>query len=322
MSDRIQRRAFLGVAAGGLAATLAGVQAACGLGNGNGRKPPKTTTTTSTTTTTPTTTTTTTTTLPPTTTSTTSTTSTTTTIPPVGGSIFITDAELNSKPISGTGWNFLKAKADATPGVVDLADQSSLTQSNLLAAALVFARTGNSLYRDKVISFVKQAPGTELNGPDHLLGVARTLYGYVVSADLVQMPLSTVCNNGQTWEQFLSGIRAKEIPGHGRWKTLDFCSANTSCNWGAYALSSHLAVSYALNDSTAVQRDLDIFKRFLGDTSSPAAPFVPTAGYNYNNNGVTWDMTPTLQRGINPDAADPRVVGITRCRAARSSQRP
>ena len=117
------------------------------------------------------------------------------------------------------------------------------------------------------------------------------------------MPLSTVCNNGQTWQQFLEGIRTKTIPGNGRWPTLEIASADSANNWGAYALSSHLAVSYALNDTAAIQRDIQIFQRYLGDTTSPAAAFHPTASYTFNGNGATWDMSPTMQRGINPASA-------------------
>jgi hypothetical protein len=224
------------------------------------------------------------------------------------GGMFIDHAELMSKPTSGAGWSLLKSKADmASYGVVDLGDKDSLTQSHVLAGALVYARTGETAYRDKVIATVRQACGTQADGPDHLLGLARTLFGYVVAADMVQMPYSTTCTNGQTWQSFLQQVRTEVIPGHRRWATLEYTSANTSGNWGAYALSSHLAVSYALNDTAAIHRDVNIFKRFLGDTTSPAAPFEPTAGYRYGDNGATWDMTATLQRGINPYSPnDPR----------------
>jgi hypothetical protein len=65
-------------------------------------------------------------------------------------------------------------------------------------------------------------------------------------------------------------------------------------------------VSYALKDSAGVQRDIDIFKRYLGDTTSPARAFRPSASYLYNGNGATWDMSPTMQRGINPPGTAPQ----------------
>lgn len=220
------------------------------------------------------------------------------------GQMFIPRSELMAKPTSGAGWNVLKQQADATWGAPDLGNGDSLVQTQVLAAALIYARTGDQQYKIKVENAIKQAPGTEDHSPV-VLDLTRTIYGYVIAADLVQMPQSTVCNNGQTWLQFLQIIRTKVLPigDTGRWTTLENTSANTSSNWGTYALGSHLAVSYALNDQVGIQRDLDIFKRFLGDTTSPAAPFEPSAGYRYNNNGATWDMTPTMQRGINPDSS-------------------
>ncbi len=223
--------------------------------------------------------------------------------PTTPGQMFISNAEIRSKPTSGTGWTYLKSRADLTWPVPNIGSQTSITQTDVLAAALVYARDPlvYSTYRTKVINELKQVCGTE-TGAAQLLNLARTLYGYVVAADMVQMDYSTLCNNGETWLHFLQRIRTHVIVGSGSslWTTLESCSKYTSTNWGAYALSSHLAVSYALNDTAMISRDIEIFKRYLGDTTSTAAPFVPSSGYNYNNNGITWDMTPTLKRGINP----------------------
>jgi hypothetical protein len=236
--------------------------------------------------------------------------------------MFIKTAELMAKPTSGAGWTFIKAKADGAWGSVQLYDQNLLTQSYVLAGALVYARTGDATYRDKVVAAIKQVPGTETGGTTQLLALARTLYGYVVSAEMVGMDYNTVCNNGETWLQFLQRIRTTVIPGNSRWVTLEGTSADTCSNWGNYALGSHLAVSYALNDTGAIQRDVGIFKRVLGDISSPASPFHATAGYSYNSNGATWDMTPTLLRGINPSSTTDNRDGAIIEDALRGSKSP
>ncbi len=225
-------------------------------------------------------------------------------VAPDMGMIFVSREELGAKPTSGAGWTFLKSKADmASFGTPTLADQDSLTQSYVLAAALVYARTGDAAYKNKVLAYVKKVPGTERGTGARVLSVARTLYGYVVSANLVGMSLDTPCENGQTWREFLSTIRTKDIGGHTRWTTLELTAGDTATNWGTYALSTHLAVSYALRDGAAVKRDTDIFRRYLGDRSSPAPAFKPSAGYAYNDNGASWDMLRTLQVGINPSSA-------------------
>lgn len=229
-------------------------------------------------------------------------------IPSAGDYVLIPRAELMSKPTSGAGWDFLKGQADSVWEAPDLSAPNTKNPGRVLAAALVYARTGDVAYRDKVIAAVRQLPGTE-TGADIVLPLARNLFGYVMAADLVGMPLETVTANGQTWREFLQGVRQLEFPGHTRWLTLETTAGDTAGNWNAYALSSHLAVSIVLGDEAAIERDIAIYRRFLGDTNSPWPAFKPTSGHVWNGNGSTWDMTPTLQRGINPDVPGDRRSG-------------
>ena len=224
--------------------------------------------------------------------------------------VLIRKTDLMAKPTSGAGWNFVKQQADSNWGAPDLLALNSTTQTKVLAAALVYARTGDVAYRDKVIAAVSKAPGTELKTGTTkpvVLPFARNVFGYVVAADLVDMPLSTVTADGRTWEQFLRGAREQVFAGNARWPNLEITSGDSASNWNAYALSSHLAISLVLDDEAAVARDITIYRRFLGDTTSPWPAFRPTAGYTWagnvftgSNPGRTWDMSPTLQRGINP----------------------
>lgn len=226
--------------------------------------------------------------------------------PSPGDYVLIRRSDLMSKPTSGPGWDFLRQQADSSWGPPNLSEANTTTQTQVLAAALVYARTGEASYRDRVIAAVRQVPGTEA-GADIVLPVARNLFGYVVAADLVGMPLDTPTANGQTWRQFLQGVRQLEFPGNATWPSLEITAGHSAGNWNAYALSSHLAVSAVLGDEAGVARDITIFRRFLGDTTSPWPAFNPSAGYVWAGNiftgpnpGRTWDMTPTLQRGINP----------------------
>lgn len=226
--------------------------------------------------------------------------------PSAGDYVLVRRSDLMSKPTSGPGWDFLKQQADSSWGPPNLSEMNTTTQTQVLAAALVYARTGEASYRDRVIAAVREVPGTEA-GADIVLPVARNLFGYAVAADLVGMPLDTQTANGQTWREFLQGVRQQEFPGNGSWPSLEITAGHSAGNWNAYALSSHLAVSAVLGDEAAVARDITIFRRFLGDTTSPWPAFNPSAGYAWAGNvftgpnpGRTWDMTPTLQRGINP----------------------
>lgn len=229
-------------------------------------------------------------------------------IPVTGDYALIPRTELMSKPTSGAGWEFLKSQADGAWEPPDLSAPNTKNPGRVLAAALVYARTGDVAYRDRVIAAVRELPGTE-DGADIVLPLARNLFGYVMAADLVRMPPDTVTANGQTWQAFLQEARQLEFPGNTRWLTLEKTAGDSAGNWNAYALSSHLAVSVVLGDQAAVERDITIYRRFLGDTASPWPAFKPTSGYVWNNNGQTWDMTPTLQRGINPDVPGDRRSG-------------
>jgi hypothetical protein len=134
---------------------------------------------------------------------------------------------------------FLKSQADAAWAAPDLSLLNTKTPAMVLAAGLVYARTGDAKYRDKVIAAVKAVPGTEAKATE-VLPFARNVFGYVVAADLVDMPPDTVVDNGQTWRAFLEAARTKQFPGNTRWISLQKTSGDSASNWNAYALSSHL----------------------------------------------------------------------------------
>lgn len=238
-----------------------------------------------------------------------------------GDYILIRRDALLAKPTAGPGWEFLTAQADAVWDAPDLAALNTKTPAMVLAAALVYARTGDAAYRDKVIAAVTKAPGTE-DTSGVVLPFARNVFGYVVAADLVGMPLDTVTDSGETWRSFLERARTEEFTGNTRWISLEKTSGDSAANWNAYALSSHLAISVALGEEEAVARDVTIFRRFLGDTTSPWPAFAPTSGHNWNGNGATWDMTPTLQRGINPERPGESRSGAIILDASRHTSLP
>ena len=222
-----------------------------------------------------------------------------------GDYLLIRKSDLMAKPTSGAGWSYLKSEADAVWETPDLSKLNTKTPTQVMAAALVYARTGDQSYREKAVTALAKVPGTEIKPSEAktamVLPFARNVFGYVVAADLVGLPLDTRTDNGQTWGEFLVAARTKEFPGNTRWINLEKTSGDSASNWNAYALSSHLAISIALGDTAAIERDITIYRRFLGDTTSPWPAFKPTSGYTWNNNGRSWDMTATLQRGINPD---------------------
>jgi len=217
--------------------------------------------------------------------------------------ILIKKSELMKKPTSGPGWEFLKKTADSDWGNPSVGEANTVVQTRVLAGALVYARTNDLTYKNKVLAAVKKVCGTE--NPDlPVLTLARTIFGYVVSADLIGMPLTEKCNNGEEWGDYLKRIKAQNFEANKTWPSLDVTRGKSANNWNTYSLSSHLAISLALKDANAVKEDIDIYRRFIGDTSSPAKLFSPTSGYVFNDNGKSLDMLPLVnnlqQVGINP----------------------
>ncbi|MFQ6116569.1 MAG: hypothetical protein ACE5NG_21135, partial [bacterium] len=58
--------------------------------------------------------------------------------------------ELENKPMSGPPWSKLISGADENTSNPDVANQDDNTNAHVLAAAIVFARTGNEHYKNKV----------------------------------------------------------------------------------------------------------------------------------------------------------------------------
>lgn len=188
-------------------------------------------------------------------------------------------AALLQLPTSGTAWTNMLNVANGSLGAPNLADQDNTNAGRTLAAALVYARTGKTSYRDKVVAQLRRV------GPDTLVGakvlsVGRQLAGYATAADLVGY-------RDPTFVAFMSDMRTRKIGGHSRWYALTQTSEDTASNWGAWALSSRIAISAYLGDTNDLARAANVFRGFLGDRSAYAG-FRPTSEFDQ-----TWVCGPT-----------------------------
>src|SRR6185503_14954001 len=75
--------------------------------------------------------------------------------------IWISNEELQAIPTSGTAWQYLKYRADQPSGIPKVSNQNDPENVQVLAKALVYARTGIESYRTQVIASVMTAMGTE-----------------------------------------------------------------------------------------------------------------------------------------------------------------
>ncbi|WP_448614601.1 hypothetical protein [Modestobacter sp. URMC 112] len=190
-------------------------------------------------------------------------------------------ASVASLPTSGTAWTTLLSAANDQSGGVDLVNQDNTHSARTLAAALVYARTGDAAQRAAVVSSLQRLPGASLSGA-RALSVGRQLGGYAIAADLVGY-------RDAAFRSWIGGMRTKDFGNHGRWVTLTGTSEDSPSNWGAWAMASRIAISAYLGDTTDLHRAAVVFRGFVGDRGSYAG-FRHTNAYDpaWSCGEATW----------------------------------
>lgn len=217
--------------------------------------------------------------------------------------MMISRADLMALPTSGSAWNTIKSKADASVSP-DLCNQDNKADVNALAAGIVYARTGDTAYRTKVISLLTKAMASQRNGCGNaVLALGRQLGGYVLAADFADYRDASFL----TWVETITN---KEIGGHSRWHVLRFTAYDSSNNWGTFALTSVTIADIYLNNSADIDKDWTVFSAY----GVPHGwPFMRPSAYQEAWSCVATDKawaflpisinTPCFKSGINLDGA-------------------
>jgi hypothetical protein len=198
--------------------------------------------------------------------------------------IWISAAEISALRTSGPAWQALKAEADKPAGTPDLSNQDDPVNVQIMAKALVFARTQEARYRTEVINACMAAIGTEKGG--RTLALGRELVAYVIAADLVGLPP----NDDQSFRAWLRTTLDETLEEN----TLRSTHELRPNNWGTHAGASRLAVAIYLGDKAEIARCAQVFKGWLGDRAS-------YAGFQYGD--LYWQADPSKPVGINPKGA-------------------
>ena len=197
--------------------------------------------------------------------------------------LLIDRAHLAALPTHGAAWDHLKRTADGDLGTADIADQNSQHDTNTLAAALVYARTGDARYRSKAERALLAAIGTERGG--RTLALGRNLVSYVLAADLID--LRDVDAPADThFRAWLAAVRAERLDG----RTLISTHEDRPNNWGTHAGASRVAVDMYLGDTADLARAAQVFRGWLGDRSA-------YAGFHFGDRA--WQADPSHPIGIN-----------------------
>jgi hypothetical protein len=185
------------------------------------------------------------------------------------------------------------AIADGPPGRPNLSNQDVRHGVHTLAAALVYARTGEARYREQARAAIMDAVGTERDGADNsILALGRQLGAYVLAADFIGLDGA----DDERFRAWLRDIRTEELGGHGRWRTLRGTHEDSANNWGAFAGASRIAASLYLDDDADVERAALVLRGFLGDRSAWAR-FQPV------EDSADWACDPRRYTPINPPCA-------------------
>lgn len=203
--------------------------------------------------------------------------------------IWLSQKDVMLLPMSGKAWDAVKAAADKATGAADLSNQDSDANVLCLAAALVYARTGETKYLDNVLaSLTKIANGLPLG---RALALGRELAAYVIAADLIDLPSISITMS----PKFDAEIRRLlTAPTSGGPANLIACQKQRPNNWGMHATASIVAVYAYLGDKQGLDSAANIFKGWLGDRSA-------YAGFTYGE--LDWQADPSKPVGVNPAGA-------------------
>ena len=179
-------------------------------------------------------------------------------------------------------WAQLRTAADADIPKPDLSDQDESTNVHVLAKALVFARTGETKYRDAVVGNCTEAMGTEEKG--RTLALGRKLAAYVIAADLV----------GFRDEKFLDWLRVVRQRNLGG-RSLITTHCDRPNNWGAHCGASRIAVAVFLNDREDLERAAAVFRGWLGNRASYSR-------FKFDRD-LSWQVDPLNPVPLNPQGA-------------------
>ena len=211
--------------------------------------------------------------------------------PPLQPGIWLTRAEVARLPEQGPAWDQLKTLANEPTGKPDLSNQDSEADIHVLAAALVYARTGDEQLRAKAAAGVLSAIGTERGG--RTLALARGLVAYVVAADLIDLREYDP-QGAERFATWLAAVRNERLEPASN-PTLVATHELRPNNWGTHAGASRIAADIYLGDRRDLARAAAVFKGWLGDRAT-------YSGFRYGEDH-SWQANPDVPVGVDPPGA-------------------
>lgn len=171
--------------------------------------------------------------------------------------------DIAALPTEGPAWDNVVRWADEKIRSPSLKDQNDPDNVRTLAAALVYARTGDESYRDRVVTALEDVRGTEKG---RTLALARELGAYVIAANLI----------GYDDERFRSWLREVIDKRMDDDRSLVEMVHEQGNNWGTHGQATLAAVYAFLGDRAGLDDVAEVVRGFTGDRSA-------WNGWTYNN---------------------------------------
>lgn len=198
-------------------------------------------------------------------------------IPTMG--LWTSAAELESAPMDGDAWNEVWDAANQSFYPPDVGDQNSMHNVDCLAAAIVYARTGDTSFRDRVVQALDYLAGVGDPGST-TLAWGREVGAFVLAADLIGY-------SNPDFDTWLRQIAETYVGTDGR--TLLQTFEERPNNWGTNAFGTLVAIYAYLQDQSQLQ--------FVHDYWVQGVTGVPPLGVFGE---LSWQYDPLRPRCINP----------------------
>ncbi len=224
---------------------------------------------------------------------------------------------LDTLPTSGAAWDRVKAQADA-PYDLLIGDGATDGSGNAFAGGLVWQRTGDAAYRDKVNAALDQVEATDPAGWWHA-AANRKMIGWALAGQLVDRPVKGADGSLTSWGTFLSEQLTVTHGGPGRSGVMADAAAGWDNNHGSAARQSEAAIRAVLDLPLTDQ--CDNAKAWLGGghagqgfvaSTSPTSDAMGITDASFSS---TWQHDPAKPYGVVPSSAwagetvDPRKAG-------------
>lgn len=210
-------------------------------------------------------------------------------IPPAplngGPHLLVTADELRALPTSGPAWAQLREWAGRSGVSPMIHDQNDDTDLVALAKAFVYGRTRDGTFRHQAARLIRAAVGTERGG--RTLALARNLPGYVIAADVIDLPTYDPTFDRTVFRPWLRSLLTERLDD----ETLTATHELRPNNWGTHAGAARVAIAVYLGDATELSRAAAVFRGWLGDRTA-------YAGFVWGDQW--WQCDPAHPVGIDP----------------------